>query len=191
MITLDDARNALDRLVHEDLGTAERLLAGQVLLDYIDHVGAENMSLELAHRHESGESARHFADASQKENELRTLRGVVGRCKSELAELTNAAMRACALLEGQPMTAGVCEAVTAVRIAMKGQQARHYASVLSDSVRKFAALAIMHRMLRKLRVSEDVYRAADEWAKKQLKLREMSRDGIGLNELLRPITGCH
>jgi len=37
------------------------------------------------------------------------------------------------------MTADVFEAVAAVRLAMKGQQARHYASVLSDSVRTFAA----------------------------------------------------
>ena len=38
------------------------------------------------------------------------------------------------------------------------------------SVRKFEALMIMHRMLPKLRVSQDVYRAAEEWAKKQLRL---------------------
>ncbi len=35
------------------------------------------------------------------------------------------------------------------------------------SVRKFEALMIMQP---KLRVSQDVYRAAEEWAKKQLKL---------------------
>jgi len=170
MISLDDARNALDRLVHENLGTAERLIAGQVLLDYLDHVGAENTSLDIAHRHESGESARYFAYASQKDDELRTLRGVVDQCKGELAELTDAAMRACALLEGRPMTADVAEAVQAVRVAMKGKQARHFASVLTDSVRKFDALTIIRRMLRKLRVSEDVHRAADEWAKKRLRL---------------------
>jgi len=169
MITLDDARNALDRLVHEDLGTVERLLAGQVVNEYLDHVGAANSSLDMALTHEASKSSCYFADASQKDNELRTLRGVVGQCKGELAELTDATARACGLFESRPMTVDEADAVRAVRAAIKGQQARHYASVLSDSVRKFDALTIMRRMLHKLRVSEDVYRAADEWAKKRLK----------------------
>ena len=149
---------------------AERERLGRELRDFIDNVAGEIRTLDMAHRHEAGQSAAHFADASQKDNELRTLRGVVGQCKGELAELTGATKRLCVLVESRPMTADVFEAVAAVRVAMNGKRAREYVTMLSDSVRKFAALTIMHRMLRKLRVSEDVYRAADEWAKKQLKL---------------------
>jgi len=151
-------------------GRTERLLAGQVFLDYLDHVGAQNTSLDMALTHEASKSACYFADASQKDNELRTLRGVVGQCKGELAELADAAERACGLLESRPMTVDEADAIAAVRAAMKGSRAREYMTILSDSVRKFGALTIMHRMLRKLRVTEDVYRAADEWAKKQLRL---------------------
>jgi len=41
---------------------------------------------------------------------------------------------------------------------------------LRDSVRKFAALSIIMRLLQKLRVTDDVREAAEKWAKKQLHL---------------------
>lgn len=53
---------------------------------------------------------------------------------------------------------------------MKGRQARELIAILRDSVRKFAALSIILRMLHKLRVSDDVRNAAETWAKYQLRL---------------------
>jgi len=170
MISLEDARNAVDKLTFEDHDQAERIRTGQIILDYLDHVGAENTSLDMALTDTATKSATYFADASQKDDALRTLRGVVGQCKGELAELIDAATRACGLFESRPMTVDEADAIAAVRAAMKGRRAHEYMTILSDSVRKFDALTIMHRMLRKLRVSGDVYRAADEWAKKRLRL---------------------
>jgi len=50
-------------------GRTERLLAGQVFLDCLDHVGAANTSLDMALTHEASKSARYFANTSQKDNE--------------------------------------------------------------------------------------------------------------------------
>ena len=170
MLSSHEARYVLDCLLEGGMGDAERQRLRLELSDFIDHAGSEIQTLTAAHQHEASESARHFTDASQKDGELRTLRGALGQCRGELAGLTEAAVRACDLLESRPMTSDVADAIQAVRVAMKGKQAKHYASVLSESVRKFDALAIVRRMLRKLCVSEDVYRAADEWAKKQFQV---------------------
>lgn len=56
---------------------AERERLGRELSDYIDNVGSENATLDAAHRHQASEADRHAAKASQKESELRMLRGVV------------------------------------------------------------------------------------------------------------------
>lgn len=170
MLTLHDARNALDRLIFEDVPVDERQRIGQQLVDYIDHVGGENETLAIAHRHEVSERDRHFTNAAQKEQELRTLRGVVGQCKGEIAEMADAALRLCDLLANRPMTVDEAEAVAALRTSMKGLQARDLIAPLRDSVRKFAALSIIMRMLHKLRVTDNVRSAAEKWAKKQLRV---------------------
>lgn len=170
MISLEDAKNALDKLTFEELGQAERIRVGQILLDYIDHVGAENTALDMAHRYQVDESARHSVAASQMDDELRTLRGVADQCKGEVLELTDAAKRLCDLLACRPMSVDEADAVANLRTAMNGKQAYAYLARLKDSVRKFEALTIVRRMLRKLRVTDDVRSAADTWAAKQLRL---------------------
>jgi len=170
MRTLYDARTALDRLLEGGIDNAEHERIGQLLSDYIDHIGGDYDTLAVAHRHEISERNRHFANAEQKEKELRTLRGVVGQCKGEIAEMADAALRLCDLLANRPMSADEAEAVAAMRAAMKGLRARDLIASLRDSVRKFVALSIIMRMLYKLRVSNDVREAAEKWAKKQLHL---------------------
>lgn len=169
MLAPHEARYALERLI-EGLEGAERQRVGIDLFDYIDSVGRDIETLDMAHTHAVGQSHLHFADASQKDDELRTLRGVIDQCKGEVAELTDAAIRLCDLLTDRSTTADVADALAALRKAMKGQRAREYAVMLRDSVRKFEALTIMRRMLRKLRVTDDVREAADKWAGKQLRL---------------------
>jgi len=170
MLTLYDARTTLDRLLDEELSDAERERIGKLLCDYIDHVGGECDTLAIAHRHEVSERDRHFSNAEQKEQELRTLRGVVGQCKGEIAEMADAALRLCDLLSNRPMSVDEADAVAALRTSMKGRQARDLIAALRDSVRKFAALSIIMRLLQKLRVTDNVREAAEKWAKKQLHL---------------------
>ena len=170
MLASHEARYVLDCLLEGGMDDAERERLGRELSDYIDHVGSEHASLDAAHRHAAAESDRHAANAAQKENELRTLRGVVGQCKGEIAEMADAALRLCDLLANRPMTVDEAEAVAALRTSMKGLQARDLIASLRDSVRKFAALSIIMRMLHKLRVSDDVRLAAEKWAKKQLRV---------------------
>lgn len=84
--------------------------------------------------------------------------------------MADAALRLCDLLATLPMTADEAEVVAALRASMKGQQARELIAMLKDSVRKFAALSVIMRMLHKLRVTDDVRTAAEKWAKRQLRL---------------------
>lgn len=170
MLAPHEARYALERLIEGGMDDAEHQRVGRELFDYIDNVGRDIETLDIAHTHEAGESARHFADASQKEGELRRLRGVADTCKGEVAGMADAATRLCDLLARRPMTADEADAVAELRKAMKGHRAREYVSMLKDSVRKFEALTIMRRMLRKLRVNDDVREAAEKWAGKQLRL---------------------
>jgi hypothetical protein len=122
MLTLYDARTALDRLVDEELSDAERERLGKLLCDYIDHVGGECDTLAVAHRHEVSERDRHSSNAEQKEQELHTLRGVVGQCKGEIAEMADAALRLCDLVSNRPMSIDEADAIAALRASMKGRQ---------------------------------------------------------------------
>lgn len=168
MLASYEARYALDCLLEGGGGDTERERLGRELSDYIDHIGGEYDMLAAAHRRAESDSAKYFAIASQKDDELRTLRGVVGQCKGELAEMVDATLRLCDLLAARPMSADEADAVAALRSAMKGQQARQLIAMLRDSVRKFDALSLIMRMVHKLRVTDDVCEAAEKWARKQL-----------------------
>ena len=143
MLASYEARHTLDRLLEGGMDDAERERLGRELSDYIDHIGGEYDTLAAAHGRAESDSAKYFTIASQKDAELRTLRGVVGQCKGELAEMVDAALGLCDLLAARPMSADEADAVAALRTSMKGQQARQLIAMLRDSVRKFDALSII------------------------------------------------
>jgi len=61
---------ALDRLIFEDLNNAERRHVGSIVGEYLDGVGPENQTLDIACWHEKAEHDRLFAEVLWLEKEL-------------------------------------------------------------------------------------------------------------------------
>lgn len=79
MLASYEARYALDCLLEGGMPDAERERLGRELSDYIDHIGGEYDTLAAAHRRAETDRAQYITVASQKDDELRTLRGVVAQ----------------------------------------------------------------------------------------------------------------
>jgi hypothetical protein len=161
---------AFNRLAYENHDYPERDCDVTVVGDYLAMIGLHCAGLESAHAHELGEAQKWFRLARELDDQLRVMRTEVAESRAEVGAICIAAQTLFDQLAAGADAEAVARAGEDLRQALTGERTATVRTYLGESVRKYDALKIVSKMLRKMKAGPRLSSAAESWVRQKLQM---------------------